>query len=62
MAFIISLVFLHKISDNRPDPTKVYFNIFDIIYYFVEALGTCFVTISYAILAGIFNVALVFPL
>lgn len=57
---IVGLIFIHAISDDRPNVDNIY-NPFDLIIYFIKAQGTAFVGVTNVIMTGIFSVALLFP-
>jgi hypothetical protein len=61
MIILIGLVFLNRISDDRPTADSQYYSPLELIPYFVGSQGTMFVSICVPILSGIFSVALVFP-
>lgn len=61
MIILLGIIFIHAISDDRLEPNKAY-PMPQIIYYFIKAQGTFFVTLTSTIMNGIFSVALVFPM
>lgn len=60
MIIILGVIFLQTISDHHPNIDDVYLK-FNLIYDFIIAQGTSFVTVTSVIMTGIFSVALVFP-
>lgn len=60
MIIILGVIFIQSISDHHPNKDNVYEK-FSLIYDFIVAQGTSFVTVTSVIMTGIFSVALVFP-
>lgn len=60
MIIILGVIFLQTISDHHPNLEDVYQK-FSLVYDFIIAQGTSFVTVTSVIMTGIFSVALVFP-
>lgn len=61
MVFVIGLVFLNRIAEDRPHINQPYSDELSLWFYFMHAQGTMFITACAPILSGIFSVALVFP-
>lgn len=61
MIVLLGLIFIHSISDDRLVPDTAYPTP-QLIYYFIKAQGTFFITLTSTIMNGIFSVALVFPM
>lgn len=61
MMVLLGIIFIHAISDDRPVPDTAY-PMNQLIFYFIKAQGTFFVTLTSTIMNGIFSVALVFPM
>ena len=61
MVFVIGLVFLNRVAEDRPNVNVPYSDVFSLWFYFMYAQGAMFITACAPILSGIFSVALVFP-